>query len=204
MKLNAAFRLLAAAWWDRMTIEQQTLYLRTHPKSRKKVVEQQRKPEPALLEKVIRRAPTTPRQKSTPKTQPIEKSISRKEPPVGQATIPKRSLSTGKAAHKAASADLNPEQVQALKEYTGAMYLSVNPRLRAGKPVPREDRKEMKLVDEAFSKARTKEPIEVYRGIGRTDQDIFANIKIGESFNDGGFVSTSTDKNTAFNFARGD
>jgi hypothetical protein len=107
----------------------------------------------------------------------------------------------GKAAHKAASAKLDEKEVQALKEYTGSMYTTVNPLLRAGKPVSKEDRNEVKLVDEAFKKAKTTEPIEVYRGISG---DFYSGLKDGDVFEDKGFVSTSTDLDTADNFARGD
>jgi ADP-ribosyltransferase exoenzyme len=175
MKLEAAFRLVeAAAWWDRMTADQQTQYLKTHPKSRKKVAGPKSR--------------TKPKPEETPA--PIKPQADGSK------------LTRGKGAHKAAAVDLTPEQVQAVKEYTGSMYLTVNPRLRAGKPVAKADMKEMKLIDQAFSKAKTTEPIEVYRGLGNSVR--YANLKPGESFKDEGFVSTSTDKDTAFNFARGE
>src|ERR1700682_4307494 len=224
IRINAAFRLLAAAWWDRMTEQQQRRYIERHPRSRKKVIDQginavkpeekkePRKEEPKKESPMQKKeSPTSkpaekPQRKEEPKTETPKSAEkpTQEKPPASKSAPTSSAPVKGKAAHKAASADLNPEQVQAVKEYTGSMYLTVNPRLRAGKPVPKEDAKDVKLLDQAFSKAHTKEPIEVYRGIGFTDQDMFANIKVGQSFKDGGFVSTSTDKDTAFNFARGD
>jgi len=177
-QLNAAFRLLAAAWWDRMTKEQQTRYLETHPKSRKKVIDNSGAP--------AKPAKEAPKQKTQPQQ--------RIEQPAGK-------VAKGKSAHKSATVELTPEQTQAIKEYTGSMYLTVNPLLRAGKPVAKADMKEMKLIDQAFDKAKTTEPIEVYRGVGGAR---YANLKPGDSFKDEGFVSTSTDKDTADVFTRGD
>jgi hypothetical protein len=209
VRINAAFRLLAAAWWDRMTKEQQNRYLQTHPRSRKKVIDNGSTPANPPKEAPKKEAP----KKEAPKKEAPKKEAPKKEAPKPadkpQKSAPKPEQPTGKvakgkAAHKAATADLTPQQTQAIKEYTGSMYRTVNPKLRDGKPVSKADMKDVKLMDQAFDGAKTKEPIEVYRGLGETDRDLFANIKVGQSFMDHGFVSTSTDKDTAFNFARGD
>lgn len=174
IRVEAVTRLLAG-WWDNLSREQQQRYLKNHPRSKNKVNSQDPVETPAPIK---------------PQPEKIKEQA--------------RKVAKGKAAHKAASVELSPQQTQAIKEYTGSMYKSVNPRLRAGKPVPKADSKDVKLVDEAFSKASTTEAIEVYRGVGATEQDTFANLQVGSSFEDKGFVSTSTDKDTADNFSRGD
>lgn len=121
-----------------------------------------------------------------------------------ESTTPLPKAAKGKAAHKAASVDLDSNQVDAIKEYTGNMYLTVNPKLRAGKPVSKADAKELKLIDDAFAKAKTTEDIEVYRGISGDAMKHYQHLKPGDSFKDSAFVSTSTDKDTADNFSRGD
>jgi hypothetical protein len=183
-RLNASYRLFAD-WWGSLSPAQQKRYLEKHPRSKKHNLTKKEEPE---------------QPKSTPATE-TKPSEPKSAPPAAESTKPVK----GKAAHKAATpVGLDEAHKQAIKEYTGTMYQSVNQALRKGKPVPAADRKEMKLVDEAFSKAKTTEPLEVYRGIGPMDADKFAGLKVGDTFEDKGFVSTSTDKDTAENFSRGD
>jgi len=215
-ELNAAYRLLAD-WWDSLSPKQQKRYLELHPRSKKHKLGKKDESDTETQKEPAKQETKSPKQEkpeSKPEPKEPPKAEKPKTPPAAkpQAEQPKSEQPSevakpakGKAAHKAATPQgLDDAQKQAIKEYTGSMYLSVNPALRKGKPVPAEDRKEMKLVDEAFSKAKTTEPLEVYRGIGPSDADMFANLKVGEIFQDKGFVSTSTDKDTADNFSRGE
>ena len=180
-KLNAGYRLFAD-WWGSLSPTQQKRYLEKHPRSKKHNVTKTVEPSKSEPEKNASEN-TEPQQTKPAETKPVK----------------------GKAAHKAAVPQgLDQSHKDAIKEYTGNMYTTVNQALRKGKPVPAADRKEMKLVDEAFSKAKTTEPMEVYRGIGPMDADRFAGLKVGDTFEDKAFVSTSTDKDTADNFSRGD
>jgi len=180
IKINSVRRLIATAfeidagWWDNLSKEKQEQYLKRHPRSK------------------------------YGKTGVAEPQSKPKVVPSPEVEQPAGKVAKGKAAHKAASVTLDPKEVQALKEYTGVMYQSVNKALRAGKNIPAADRKEMKLVEQAFDKAKTTEPLEVYRGVGATEMDMFKDLKVGESFEDRGYGSTSTDKDTADNFSRGD
>lgn len=218
MELNAAIRLLAAQWWDQMSPEQQKKYIERHPKTRKNQTQSDAlkrlmsepllRPVPKEDKPAAEKAKDKPVRPAPQPKKPEAKPAKEQQQPTSQieqkpaaATKPAK----GKTAHKAATPEgLDEAHKQAIKEYTGSMYLSVNQALRKGKPIPAEDRKEMKLVDEAFSKAKTTEPLEVYRGIGPTDADMFANLKVGDSYQDKGFVSTSTDVDTADNFSRGE
>lgn len=193
-ELNATYRLLAD-WWDSLSPKQQKRYLELHPRSRKHKLGQKDEPEA--------KAPESEQQQPVKKEKPAPAPEPQAEKPATEQSVSKPLK--GKAAHKAATPQgLDDAHKQAIKEYTGTMYINVNQALRKGKPVPKEDRAEMKLVEEAFSKARTTEPLEVYRGIGPSDQDMFAGLKVGDSFQDKGYTSTSTDKDTADNFSRGD
>lgn len=210
-ELNAAYRLLAD-WWDSLSPKQQKRYLELHPRSKKHKLGKKDEPEadshkaPAKPESKAAEPTDKPNSKAEPKAEK-PKAPETKQPaqPKSEGQPSEANPAKGKAAHKAATpTGLDDAHRDAIKEYTGSMYIDVNQALRKGKPIPAADRKEMKLVDEAFSKAKTTEPMEVYRGIGPSDSDMFANLKLGDSFQDKGFVSTSTDKDTADNFSRGD
>jgi hypothetical protein len=113
-------------------------------------------------------------------------------------------VSKSAEAHKAAEVHVSDAERQALNEYTGSLYLGVNKALRTGSSMSKEDRKAVKLMDDAFSRASTTQDIQVFRGVGPTDMDRFANLKPGDSYKDDAFLSTSTDEDTADNFVRGD
>jgi hypothetical protein len=211
-ELNAAYRLLAD-WWDSLSPKQQKRYLELHPRSRKHKLGKKDEPAAESQKEPAKQEPKAPERTETPKSKPEPKAENTPKAPEAKQPEPPKSESQpseskpvkGKAAHKAATpVGLDDSHRNAIKEYTGSMYIDVNQALRKGKPIPAADRKDMKLVDEAFSKAKTTEPLEVYRGIGPSDSDMFANLKAGDSFQDKGFVSTSTDKDTADNFSRGD
>lgn len=101
---------------------------------------------------------------------------------------------TGNKAHAAAQAKLSPAETEALKNYTGSMYVDLNARLRAGKPISKGDKKDFEQMQKAFSAASTTENMTVFRGI---NGEKFANLKPGESFSDKAYSSTSTNKDTA-------
>lgn len=102
---------------------------------------------------------------------------------------------TGSKAHAAAAqTKLSPAETEALKNYTGSMYVGLNARLRAGKPVSKGDKKDFEQMQKAFSTASTTENMTVFRGI---NGEKFANLKPGEYFSDKAYSSTSTNKDTA-------
>lgn len=105
------------------------------------------------------------------------------------------------AAHAAATISLSAREVEAMQNYTGGMFQTLNPRLRAGKAASREDKADLQSMDAAFARAATKEPIVAYRGVSG---DFAAKLKPGVTYTDGGFTSVSSDPKAADNFVRGD
>lgn len=105
---------------------------------------------------------------------------------------------SGRQAQSASKLDMTPEERQSMKEYTGAMYRTVNSALRSGKPIPRGDRKDVERMDRAFARASTKEPMTVYRGISKDFSD---KLLEGATFKDPGFSSSTSNKNTAEAFS---
>lgn len=104
-------------------------------------------------------------------------------------------------AHSATKLDMSPRETEAFQNYTGAMFRDINPRLRAGKSVAREDKQDVAVMDAAFQRAKTTSDITVYRGVGG---DFINKLTKGVSFTDGGFVSTTSSQSMADGFARGD
>lgn len=133
-------------------------------------------------------APAAPRAAATPKAPKPAPQKAPKDAP-------------DDAVHAAASAALSPRQTEAFKNYCGAMFRDVNPRLRSGKPVAREDAADLREMDRAFATAATKEAMTLYRGVGG---DFATALIAGASFRDGAFVSASSSKQSAENFRRGD
>lgn len=167
----------------------------------KQMVQQQAPAKPAS---VPAPAPAKPAPvKVAPKPAPEKKEPAPKVAPQQTPDQPKKAAK-GKAAHDAATVQVSDAERQALNDYTGSMYIEVNKALRSGKPIPKSDQKEVKLIDQAFSRASTTEDIQVYRGVGPTDMDKFANLKPGDSYTDDAYLSTSTNLSTADNFSRGD
>jgi hypothetical protein len=124
--------------------------------------------------------------------QPTEAKPSREnEPPKKPTPTPKSKPSN---PHDAAKVDISSREKEALQNYTGAMYRDMNPKLRAGKAVSKEDKEDLAHLDAVFSKAKTTEPMTVFRGIG---SDFADTLTKGGSFSEGAFMSTSSDKKTA-------
>lgn len=98
---------------------------------------------------------------------------------------------TGNKAHAASSLSFTAREIEAFGNYTGAMYKTVNPRLRAGKSVSSDDKEDLAIMDKAFAKASLSQAVTVYRGLA---PEIASKLTVGSSFKDGGFTSTSTDK----------
>ncbi len=97
-------------------------------------------------------------------------------------------------AHGNASVEMTPREVEAMQNYSGAMYKGLNERLRAGKGASRGDAADLKEMDKAFARASTVEPMTVYRGIG---PEFAKQLKPGVSFTDGGFTSTTSSRDIA-------
>jgi len=96
--------------------------------------------------------------------------------------------------HDSAKVDMSSREKEALQNYTGAMYRDMNPKLRSGKPVSKEDKEDLNHLDAVFSKAKTTAPMTVFRGVG---SDFADTLTKGGAFSDGAFMSTTTDKKTA-------
>jgi preprotein translocase subunit YajC/co-chaperonin GroES (HSP10) len=98
-----------------------------------------------------------------------------------------------------------PTQEEALDDYTGSGYSQINTELRnyqgdleelkrdEGTYVPTK----VKRLDALIKKSTIKQPIEVYRGMHHVHP---GDITTGTTFRDWGFISTTTDRNTAQEF----
>lgn len=124
-----------------------------------------------------------------------------KQPEEPQSAEQNGPTASGPAAQKAAKVNLSARESEAMLGYTGAMFRTLNPRLRAGKGPLAEDKTDLKHMDAAFAKASTAEDMVVYRGV---TGDFFQKLTVGSEFVDGGFVSTTSDLKAARNFLRGD
>lgn len=103
--------------------------------------------------------------------------------------------------HSAVNSEMNDRQKEAFDNYAGSMFRDVNPRLRQGKPPSREDKKDVEEMDKVFASSSSSADVVVYRGVS---SEAVEKMVPGSTFVDGGFVSTSSSKQTASNFARGD
>lgn len=103
-------------------------------------------------------------------------------------------------AHENSAVEMNEREVEAFKAYTGSMYRDINPALREGKRIKdASDRKYIEQMDAVFARSATKEPITVFRGVSGPAID---KMQVGATFRDGGFVSTSADRNIAEGYTR--
>lgn len=115
----------------------------------------------------------------------------------------KELYTTGNKVHNLISGDLSNEEKIALLNYTGAMFRSLNPRLRADKNASRDDKTDLKLIDNAFKKSKISQTCKVFRGISGDILNELRNFKENQIFVEKAFMSTTTDKKTAWSFARG-
>jgi len=97
--------------------------------------------------------------------------------------------------------DFTSEEKSAFQNYSGAMFRSMNTRLRMGKSVASDDKKDLKLMDQAFARAKPISASTVYRGCGG---DLFSGMSVGDIFEDKAFFSTTISQSAASNFVRGD
>lgn len=78
-------------------------------------------------------------------------------------------------------------ELQAVRSYTGNGYVQINDNLRAGDPPSPKAKK----IDQAIAKSRTTQDIIVQRG-AYLKGDVVSQLKVGDTFQDKGFLSTST------------
>lgn len=101
------------------------------------------------------------------------------------------------------SNDVSLDHINSLMEYTGNSF-SVNDGLRKGK-LSEKDKKVVRHLDEVIASSKpTTADTTVYRGIS-ADSDFakkLASAKVGDTFNDKAFMSTSVDKNKAKEYAQ--
>lgn len=101
------------------------------------------------------------------------------------------------------SDDVSLDHINSLMEYTGNSF-SVNDGLRKGK-LSEKDKKVVRHLDEVIASSKpTTADTTVYRGIS-ADSDFakkLASAKVGDTFNDKAFMSTSADKNKAKEYAQ--
>jgi hypothetical protein len=100
---------------------------------------------------------------------------------------------------------LSGSQEEALDDYTSSGYATVNTELRNYKgdlhSVKQDDGSavsdQIKRLDSAIKKSASKQPIMVYRGMHHPHPE---RIKVGTTFRDWGFISTTTDRSVADGF----
>ena len=113
--------------------------------------------------------------------------------------------------NKTLAEKLNPEappptedQAKAINTYTGSMYRDINGLLRGSKQFgdPEYEQKVQDVVDKAAEGLRSLPDYkgETYRGTALND-DIVAKMKVGGTYSDKGFLSTSSNPNIADNFS---
>lgn len=95
---------------------------------------------------------------------------------------------------------LSSEERSAVSKYTGnTTYGPINDHLRYGYPISAANKKQIELIDKAMDKARVEQDMIVYRGIGydkKTGKPV--DLKVGEIFQDSGYMSTSLVKGSEF------
>lgn len=89
--------------------------------------------------------------------------------------------------------NFSDEETDALDTYASIKFREINSQMRDGK-ISKENKKTVDLILSAMKKNKLKEDVIVYRGVG-------GNY---DKSNKNSFTSTSTDKEVAKNFARGD
>lgn len=88
----------------------------------------------------------------------------------------------------------------AVSKYTGnTTYGPINDHLRHGYPISAANKKQIELIDKAMDKARVEQDMIVYRGIGNDNKTgMPVSIKVGEIFQDSGYMSTSLVKGSEY------
>jgi len=88
--------------------------------------------------------------------------------------------------------------IEEYRSYNGEKYKVINQNAREGKITT-----EIKHMDSAIDKSPAiPKGTKLYRGLSASQAESLSNVKIGDSFNQGGYQSYSLDKNMANNFAQ--
>jgi hypothetical protein len=95
---------------------------------------------------------------------------------------------------------LTDREKNSFREYAAAGYRDINTALRTGKKIPKDLRKDVKNIDDVFSRTRTSSPMMVYRGVS---PELAEKISSQSEFIDAGYFSTSISEKGADTFARG-
>lgn len=118
---------------------------------------------------------------------------------------------SGKDVHSVARSTFSEADVKSIKDYTSdktdpkrgifkPAYREINMKLRDGGELPARLQKITAGLDGVMKEATLKNSIEVYRGI---DKEFAAKLRVGASFTDKGFVSTTSDEKMADEWATG-
>ena len=95
-------------------------------------------------------------------------------------------------------------EADALREYQGAAYRTINKGLRTGTKLDKDDKQTIKHLDKAMSKNKLSQNMVLYRGLKQNEVDKLMKTKVGSKITDKGYSSTSTKKEIASAFARGE
>lgn len=121
----------------------------------------------------------------------------------GRGANSNHSSSNGGGGSSGGGSDSGPttNEINSLREYAAAGRTDINPALRSGKPLNKEDKQTVKDIEHLMKNGKTTKEITVYRGYGgHTDK--LANAKVGDVMpKDKAFMSTSTSKDIGAAFA---
>ena len=114
----------------------------------------------------------------------------------------------GKLRSPSKAASVTPSQKQALRNYCGESYASLNGGLRKGQKPSGQDARDHEQLQAVFASLPEHEPVSVYRGIAMNQAntaklmtEMEKAIESGKPFTMKGYVSTSSDQNVAAGFA---
>jgi len=120
-----------------------------------------------------------------------------------QPRVPAGSPDGGQFASAGSSNSLSVEQVASIKDYTASSYRQVNGHLRGGQPATPEVLAQIAKIDSVLDSASLPQAMTVYRGAGSLQAKEFSakGLRKGSVITDAGFLSTSTNRAVASNFA---
>jgi hypothetical protein len=100
---------------------------------------------------------------------------------------------------------LSGEENEAIENYKGRNFISINEGLRSGQPLSEEDQKISNSLDKTISNAPSFTETKVFaRGIdGEAKEKLFSQAKNGDIISDSGFLSTTADQSIAKSFTTG-
>ncbi len=202
-------------WWAALTVEQQTQYLKDHPRSKLEVTSKPKKGE----------KPTVATEKPKPKLgqkkeitgkvlndfdpdEPLESLLATRKSVIKFKELGAKNHSLNKTFSKVFSANRFAKSI--FNKYTQDDSTIINNKLRKPSSASKLSKKELDVIDgqigimEATFKTAPalEEDTTVYRGVHiGSKTNIFKQLKVGDSFKDPAFGSFSLDPSVAQNFA---